>query len=142
MRCVSGLLVLVATLVSTGVAAGATPAPFQTVAQTEAQILDSLFAKRSAMRDVTCIGVVAPKPKTNPAGLRTYHRFLCRASFDSTGQLANQTGQIADDAGFRIRVIVQLTKIGFNVLPVRVVTCATRGEDYLSGCARVVVKTR
>jgi hypothetical protein len=101
LKVVASLLVVVAMLVVAAVAVAAAPPPFKTVAQTQTLILDSQFADQNAITDVTCVGLVPPKPKTNVAGQSTFHRFRCRIS----------------GAYFDIRVIVVLTGKGFVVLP-------------------------
>lgn len=84
-------------------ATAAEPPPFKTVAQAETLILNSQFADRNAITDVTCVGLTNPKPKTNTAGQQTYHRFRCQIS----------------GAYFDTRAVVVLTgNGGFNVHPV------------------------
>jgi hypothetical protein len=93
-----------AALVLAGGAAASTPPPYATVAHTEQLILASAFAANNAITDVSCVGLTHPKPKTNSAGQKTFHRFRCVIS-----------GSYFTDT----TVIVVLTgNGGFEVLPV------------------------
>jgi hypothetical protein len=54
--------------------------PFETVAQAEAIVLNSDWAAKNGITNVSCIGLTDPKPKRNPAGQPTFHRFSCNLS--------------------------------------------------------------
>src|SRR4051812_27501967 len=97
MKRFAALAVLALALVPTASAS----LPFATVAHTEQLILNSQFADRNAITDVTCVGLTQPKPKAS-GGAITYHRFRCHIS----------------GAYFDIQAIVVLTgNGGFNVHP-------------------------